>query len=163
MRLHQGGVNHGAQVVIRHVFHLADFVRGAEAIEEMQEGQARSERGGVRDEGEVHHFLDRIRRQQGKARGARRHHVAMVAEDREGMRGHGAGGDVQHRRSQFSGDFEHVGNHQQQALRGGKGGAQRSGLERAMQRTRSAAFALHLHHMGDRAPDVGLHFRRPLV
>ena len=163
VRFHQLGGDQRPQIVVRQFFDLADLVRGAEAVEEVQEGNARLERGGLRDEGKVHHFLDGIRRQQAEARRARRHHVAVVAENREGVRGQGARRDVQHRRRQLTGDLKHVGNHQQQALRGRKGDAQRSGLKRAMQRTRSASFALHLDHVRNRTPDVGFDLRRPLI
>ncbi len=45
-----------------------------------------------------------------------RHHVAVVAEDRERVRRDGARGDVDHRRAQLARDLEHVRDHQQQAL-----------------------------------------------
>ena len=66
-----------------------------------------------------------------------------------------ARGHVQHRRGQLTGDLVHVRDHQQQALRGGERRRQRAALQRAVQRARRAALALHLHHRGHRAPDVG--------
>ena len=75
------------------------------------------------------------------------------------MRCHGAGGDMQDRRGQLSGDLEHIGNHQKQALRGRKGDAQRPGLQCAVQGAGRATFALHLNHMRDRTPNVGFDFR----
>ena len=142
---------------------LGDFVRGAEAVEEMQERDARFQRGGLRDQRHVHDFLHRIRGQHAEAGGARGHHVAVVAEDRERLRGQRARRDVEHRRGQLAGDLVHVGDHQQQALRRGEGGGQRPGLQRAVQRAGGAAFALHLDHRRHGAPDVGLLFGGPLV
>src|SRR5690606_41443224 len=40
---------------------LVDLVRGAEAVEDVQERHARFERRRLRDEREVHHFLHRVR------------------------------------------------------------------------------------------------------
>ncbi len=75
----------------------------------------------------------------------------------------GAGRDVEDRAGQFARDLVHVGDHQQQALRGGEGGGERAGLQGAVQGAGGAAFALHLDHRGHGAPDVGLLFGGPLV
>ena len=66
-------------------------------------------------------------------------------------------------RGQLAGDLEHVGDHQQQALRGGEGGGEGPGLQCAVQRAGSAAFALQLFHDGQCAPDVLLALRAPLI
>jgi hypothetical protein len=79
------------------------------------------------------------------------------------MRGQRAGRHVHRRRGQLTGNLEHVGNHQQQALRSRKRGPERAGLQRAMQRARRAAFALQLFHNGQRAPDILLALRAPLI
>ncbi len=71
------------------------------------------------------------------------------------MGSHSARGDVKCRRRKFTCDLIHVGDHQQQALRRSEGGGQGSGLERTMNGSSSAAFALHFDDMGHRAPDVG--------
>ena len=65
---------------------------------------------------------------------------------------------------QLAGDLEHVGHHQQQALRCGEGRGQRAGLQRAVHRAGSAPFALHLLDDRDVAPDVPDHgLGRPFV
>jgi hypothetical protein len=79
------------------------------------------------------------------------------------MRGQRARRHVDHCGGQFAGDLVHVGNHQEQALRGGKRGAERAGLQRAMQRASRATFTLHFDHIGNRAPDVLLFFGIPLI
>ena len=53
-------VDQRAQVLILERNNLVDFVGGAEAIEKMQERDARFKRSGLRDEGEIGSFLDRI-------------------------------------------------------------------------------------------------------
>ena len=142
---------------------LADFVRGAEAIEEMNERNARFEGGDLRDERHVGHFLHGVRREHRPAGGAAGHHVGVVAEDRERMRGQGAGRDVHGGRGQLTGNLVHVGDHQQQALRGGEGGGKCAGLQCAVERASGAAFALQFFHDGQCAPDILFALRAPLI
>jgi len=78
----------------------------------------------------------------------------VVAEDAEAVRGERAGADVEHAGQQFAGNLVHVGNHQQQALAGGVGGGEGTGLQRAVHGTGSTALALHLLHHDGLAEDV---------
>ena len=149
-------VDHGAESSGGELFDLGDFVGGAEAVEEVEEGHARFEGGGLGDERHVHDFLDGVGGEHGEAGGARGHDVAVVAEDGERVRGERAGGDVEDRGGEFAGDLVHVRDHQQQALRCREGGGERPRLQGAVQRAGGAAFALHLDDRGHGAPDVGL-------
>ena len=160
---HEVVVDHGAQVTGGQRLHLGHLVRGPEAVEEVQEGHARLERGRVGDQGEVHRLLHRAGRQHREAGGARGHHVAVVAEDGERLRGERAGGHVEDRRRQLAGDLVHVGDHQQEPLRRGEGRRQRSRRERPVQRARGPALALQLRHGRHRAPEIGATLGRPLV
>ncbi len=110
-------VDQSAHVVFGEHFDLVDFVRSAEAIEEMQEGNSGFESRGMRDQRQVHGLLHGVGRQHGEAGGAAEHHVRVVAKDREGVGGYGAGADVERRRRELSRDLVHVRDHQQQALR----------------------------------------------
>ena len=47
---------------------------------------------------------------------------------------------------QLAGHFIHIGDHEQEALRGGEGGGKGARRQRAVDRTGHAAFALHLDH-----------------
>ena len=87
----------------------------------------------------------------------------MVAKDRQGVGRQGACRNMERRGRKLSGNLVHVRNHEQQALRGGERSGQRTGLQRAMHRSGSAAFALHLDHVGHCAPDVLDTLRRPFV
>ena len=87
--------------------------------------------------------------------GAGGHDIGMIAKDRERLGGQGAGGNMEDGRGQLAGDLEHVGDHQQQALRGGEGGGQRAGLQGAVHCARGAAFGLHFDDQWDGAPQVG--------
>ncbi len=156
-------VDHGAHVVFIQHLDLADFVRSAEAIEEMQEGNARLERGGMRDQCQVHGLLHGVRAEHGPSGGAAEHDVGVIAENRERMRGHRARRDVEGGGREFAGDLVHVGDHQQQSLRGGEGRGERSGLEGAMYRSGCASFTLHLDDVRNASPRVGHGLRGPLV
>ena len=147
-------VDHRLHVVFRELLDLVHFVRDAEAVVEVEERHAGFERGAVGDQGHVLRLLHRGRREHRPARRAAGHHVAVVAEDRQGVGGHRAGRHVEDRRGQFAGDLEHVGDHQQQALRGREGGRQRPGLQRAVDRAGGPGLALHFDHVGHGAEDV---------
>ena len=142
---------------------FADFVRGAEAIEEMNERNARLEGGDLCDERHVGDFLHGVRCEHRPSGGAASHHVGVIAENRKRVGGQGASRYVHGGRRQFTGDLVHVGNHQQQALRGRKRGAECTGLQRTMQCAGSAAFTLQLFYDGQCAPDILLPFRAPLI
>ena len=72
-------------VVVLEERDLVDLVRGAEAVEEVEERDPGPERRGVGHEGEVVRLLDRARGEHRPAGRARVHHVAVVAEDRQGV------------------------------------------------------------------------------
>ena len=79
-------VDERLQVGVVDGFDLAEFVRGAEPVEEMQERDQALDRGEVRHGRQVHHFL-RVRAGQHRESGlAAVHHVRMVAEDRQRVR-----------------------------------------------------------------------------
>ena len=115
------------------------------------------------DQCKVMHLLDGVGTQHGEAGAAAGHHVAVVAEDRQGMGGDGAGGDMEDRRQQFAGNLVHVGDHQQQALRRGEGRSQRPALQGAVYRAGSAGLALHLDDLRDRAPEIGPRLAGPCI
>ena len=96
-------------------------------VEEMQEGHAalRVAPGRCR---RSRALPARNGAEHGEAGLAAGHHVGMIAEDGQGVRGQRAGRDVHAEAGQFAGDLVHVGDHQQQALRGGEGGGQRCRL-----------------------------------
>ena len=163
MRAYQFFGQQLANVVIGEHLDRVELVRGPKTVEEMDERHAGDERRGVRHQREIVSLLHRRRGQQCEPGLAHRHHVGVVAEDRQPLRGHRASSDMDHRRSQLAGDLVHVGDHQQQALRGGEGRRQGTALQCAMQRSGRPGFALHLHHRRHRAPHIGLAAAGPLV
>ena len=112
---------------------------------------------------QVHDLLYVALGQHGEAGLTAGHHVGVVAEDVQGLGGHGTGGDVEHAGQQLAGDLVHVGDHQQQALRGGVGGGQRARVERAVDGAGGASLRLHLDDLHGVAKDIFLPLSGPLV
>ena len=133
---------------------LLDLVRRTETVEEMHERHAGFDRQDMGQSGQVHHLLHAAGSQHRKARLAGCHNVLMVAEDRKALRSQGAGRNMEHAREQFTGDFVHVGDHQQQPLRSGERRSQRAALQRTVHCTGCARLGLHLDHFDRFAEDV---------
>ena len=163
MRDHQILVDHRADLLVGQQGELVDLVRGAEAVEEMDEGDARLQCRRLRDQRHVVRFLNRAGDELGEAGGQHRHHVLVVAEDRQALRRQRPGGDVDDAGGEFARDLVHVGDHQHEPLRRGEGGRQRAALQRAVHGAGGAALALHLDDVGNAAPDVGLALAGPLI
>ena len=156
-------VAHFLQILIVPNLDLLDLVGGAEAVEEVQEGNAALDGGQMGNRAQVHDFLDVGLSQHGKAGLAAGHHVAVVAKDVQGVAGQGTGADVENTGKQLAGDLVHVGDHQQQALGGGVGGGQSAGIEGTMNGAGSAGLRLHLLHLDSRAKNVLAALGGPLV
>ena len=104
--------------------------------------------------GEVHHLLHGALAQHGEARLAAGHHILVVAEDAERVRGQCTCRHVEDAGKELAGNLVHVGNHQQEALRCGEGGGEGAGLQRAVNSTCCTSLRLHLLHVNGLAPQV---------
>ncbi len=147
-------VNKGPHLIVSQYLNLLDLMRSPEAVEEVDEGDTRFVGCRLGDQSEVMGFLNRSGAQKRKAGASSSHHVAVVSKDRQRVRGHGTGRDMEHSRQEFSCDLEHVGDHEEQALGSGKGGCHRTGLKSSMDSAGGASFALHLNHLRDGSPDI---------
>ena len=168
---------HGPGAKLRHLLHVhhlgdigeferLDFlhlVRGAEAVEEVQEGQARLNGGQVGDKRHVVRFLDRTAAQDGESGLAAGHDVLLVAEDGQRVRGHGAGGHMEDAGQKLAGDLVHVGDHEEQALGGREGAGERAARQTAVHRSGGSGFGLHLADVQRLAEDVFHAMRGPFV
>ena len=123
----------GQFVILQHL-DLLDLMTGAETVKEVQERHAALDGAQVGHGGQIGGLLDAAAAQQGKARLAAVHHVAVVAENAQTVGGHQTGSHVEHAGQQFACDLEHIGDHQHQALRGGIGAGQSACLQRAVNR-----------------------------
>ena len=156
-------VAHVLQVGVIPHGHLLDLMGGAEAVEEVDEGHLAADGGQVGHRREVHDLLDIALGQHGEAGLAAGHDVGVVAEDVQGVGGHGAGGDMEHGGQLLRRDLVHVGDHQQQALGGGVGAGEGARAQRAVDRAGGAGLGLHLHHLHLGAEDVLQAVGGPLV
>ena len=156
-------VNQLAKLLHISSLNLLNFMRGAEAVEEVYERHAAFDSGEVCHRSEVHDFLDAAGGQHGEARLTAGHHVGMVAENRQSLSCQSAGRDVEHARKQFTGNLVHIGNHQQETLRGGVGGGESASLQAAVDGTGCTGFGLHLNHFDGLAKDVLLTFSGPFI
>ena len=147
-------VDHGAHVVHGQLLDLHDLVGGAEAVEEVDEGNARLQGGLGGDQGEILGFLNVLGTQQAPAGLAGGHDITVVAEDGQTLAGDGAGGYMEDRGDQLAGDLVHVGDHEQQALGGGEGGAQCTSAQRTVNGAGHTGLGLHLGDDRDGTPDV---------
>ena len=153
----------GADSLLVHHLNLLVLVRGAEAVEEVDEGHAAFERSQVSYGREVHHLLYGAFAEHGEARLAAGHHVLVVTEDTERVAGQRTCRHVEHAREQFARNLVHIRNHQQQALRCCKRRGERTGLERTVHSAGGAAFALHFLHLHRVAKEVDTALCRPFV
>ena len=150
-------------VLLIHKLDLMILVRGAEAVEEVDEGHARLQRSEVRHGGEVHDLLHAAFAQHGETGLTAGHHVLVIAKDAQGMRGQRAGADVEHAGDELACNLVHVGDHEQQTLRRGECGGEGTGLQRAVHGTGSASLRLHLLHADGLTPEVLAATGSPLI
>ena len=156
-------VEHIGQIIVIPDGDLLDLVRGAEAVEEVDERDAALDGRQVRHRGEVHDLLNVGLRQHGEAGLTAGVHVAVVAENAQRVGRDRTGGNVEHAGQKLAGDLVHVGDHQQQALRGGVGGGQRTGVERAVDAAGGAGFGLKLRNLDGGAEHILPTLGRPLI
>ncbi len=149
-------------VVLDHV-DLADFVRSAETVEEVEERNFRLQGGEVGDKRKVHDLLHRVGREHRKTRLTASHHVRVIAENVESVRRKGTSAHVEDGGQQFARDLIHIGDHQEQALARGVSGGKRTCHEGAVHSARRAAFGLHLRQTELLPEHIHATLRRPFV
>ena len=135
-----------SHIFIIYHFYLLYFVRGAEAVKEMKEGNLGLKRGKMRHKRQIHYLLNRSAGQHGKASLTTCHNVRMVAENGKRVSRERTSAYMEYAGKQFARDFIHIGNHKQQTLAGGKGAGKRACGKRAVNSARSASFRLHLSY-----------------
>ena len=156
-------VAHLGEVLIIPDRDLLDLVAGAEAVEEVDEGDLAGQRREMGDGAEVHDLLHVALAEHGKAGLAAGHHVGMVTEDVQRVGGNGTRGNMEHAGELLGSDLVHIGDHQQQALRRRVGGRQSAGAEGAVHRAGRAGLGLHLDDLHAGAEDVLQSVGAPLV
>ena len=163
VRAHQVVVDRRPDLLVGDQENLVLFVRRAEPVEEEHHRHASFERGHLRHQRQVVRLLHRCRGQHREADHACAHHVRVVAEDGQRLRGNRARRDVKDARRQLAGDLVHVRQHQQEALGRRERRRERAALQRAVDRPRRAALRLHLLDERHLAPDVLDALGRPRI
>ena len=156
-------VAHVLEVLVVPNGYLLDLVRGAEAVKEVEEGNAALDGCKVSNWSEVHDLLNVALAEHGKAGLAAGHDVGVVAEDAQRVGSQSTSGDVEHAGEQLACDLIHVRDHQKKTLRSGVGGGQSAGVQGAVHCAGCAGLGLHLLHLDGAAEDVLLSLCRPLV
>ena len=156
-------VNEGLQILSFEHFNLLDFMRSAETIEEVHERHASFDRSEVSHTSQVHHFLHRTFGQHGETSLTSRHHVLVVTEDGKSVRSNGTCRHVEHTGKEFTRNFIHIGDHQQQTLRCGERRSQCTSLQRSVHGTSGTAFTLHFLHEHSFTKHVFATLSRPIV
>ena len=156
-------VAHFLQIVVIPHGNLLDLVRGPETVEEVDEGNTALDGSQMGHGSQVHDLLGIILAQHGEAGLTAGHDVGVIAKDVQGVGGDRTGGHVEHAGQQLAGDLVHVGDHQQQALRGRVGSGHRAGGQGAVDGTGSTSLRLHLDNLDGGAEDVLLTSGGPLI
>ncbi len=156
-------VDHGSEIVIIQHLDLGNLVGGSEAVEEVDERNFRLERGKVRNRSHIHYFLHGVAADHGKAGLARSHNVCMIAENAQRVSSQRSCGNMEHAGQKLAGDFVHVGDHEQQALRSRESGSECAGSQRTVHSARSARLALQLRHLHSLAEDVFSSLSGPFI
>ena len=122
---------------------LADFVAGAEAVEEVDERNFRFEGGEVRHEREVHGFLNGVGSEHRKTGLTASHNVGVVAENVKSVSGEGSCRNMENAGEKFARDLVHIGDHEEQSLTGGISGGESAGAKGAVNGARGTRLGLH--------------------
>ncbi len=159
----QFGIDHRFDFVFGHLIDTVDFVRNTETIVKMHERNASFKRCSVRNHRHILRFLNGTGNEHRPTSRTARHHIGMIAEDGERVSRHAARGHMEHAGGQFTSDFEHIRNHEEQALRRRKRTGQRTRLKSAVDGTRRTCFALHFHDLWNHTENIFYTFGGPFI
>ncbi|MPM42371.1 hypothetical protein SDC9_89036 [bioreactor metagenome] len=160
---HRVHIAHLGQVVVVPDFDLLNLMGGAEPVEEVQKGYAAPDGGQVGHRSKIHDLLGVGLGQHGEAGLPAGHDVRVVAENVEGVGRKRPRRDVKDCRKQFSRELIHIGDHEQQALRGGIGRGEGARCQGAVNHAGGSSLRLHFHYVHRAAEDVFTAGGRPLV
>ena len=147
-------VEHIRQILIIPCLDLLNLVRGAEAVEEVEERHTTLDGGEMRHCAEVHTFLRIVGAEHGVAGLTAGINVGMIAEDGERVERQRTGGNMDNAGKQLTGHLVHVGDHQEQTLGSGVGGGKRTCRKGAVHSAGRAAFGLHFSDLHFSAEEV---------
>lgn len=97
------------ELFITDEINLVDFVRGPEAIKEMQKGYTRVESGHLGNDRHIMGLLDIKGAQHGQSASTDQHGITVVTINGQGFSGQSTGCHVDDRWEEFTGDLVEVG------------------------------------------------------
>ena len=133
-------------ILVFDLFDLLNLMRGAEAVEEMNERQARLDCGKMGHECKIHNFLYGSGSEHCKTRLTCAHNVTVIAENGKRMSCECACRNMENAGKHFAGDFVHVGDHQKKTLRSGECGCQCACRKGTVNCACCAALGLHFRN-----------------
>ena len=151
------------QISIIHNLNLLDFVRGTEAVEEVQERNTALDSTQMCHACQVHNLLYAALSQQSKAGLTCSHNVLVVTKDRQRACCQRTCRNVEYSRQQLASHFIHIRNHQEQALRCGISSSQRTCLQRAVNCAGGTSLRLHFHQLYCLSKDILFTLGSPFV
>ena len=162
-RLNSVHVAHLLEVLVVPDLDLLYLVRGTEAVEEVDEGNASLDCREMSNGAEIHDLL-RV--------GLGKHcetcltasvDVGVIAEDVERVRRDASCGYMENCGKQLAGDLIHVGDHKKQTLGSGVGGCERTCGQRTVNGSGGACLGLHFGNLDGRAENIFHALCRPLI
>ena len=162
-RLDSIHIAHFLEILIIPDGDLLDLVGGTEAVEEVDERNTALDGSQMRNSAEIHNLLRVGLSEHCKTGLTTCIDVGVVTEDVQRVGSDAACRYVEHAGQQLTGDLVHIRDHEEQTLRSGVGGGQRTGIQRAVNGTRSTSLGLHLLDLNGSTEDVFDALCRPLV
>ena len=156
-------IDHLVEVLIIPHLDLLNLVRGAEAVEEVDERQAALDGCAVSNRSQIHDFLDgRLAEHRGAGLTAGIN-IGMITEDVQSVGSNASCGDVEHAGKTLTGDLVKIRDHQKKTLGCGEGRGHRTGGQRAVHCTGSTGLSLHFGDFDGLTEDVLSSGSRPLI
>ena len=156
-------IEEGTQFFIRQDFDFLDFVRRTEAVEEVDDWDTAGNSRCMDDSRQVHDFLDARFAHHADARAAHGHGIVVTGKNRITVGGDRTGGDVEDARQEFTGDLEHIAEHDHHALGRRERRRQGARVQCAVHGAGSPFFRLHFLDLDSRAEEVLAAVSRPFI
>ena len=153
---------------LRHIFVIdkLDFLNlmgSTETVKEMNERNATFQSGQMSHQAQIHGLLHAVGSQHSKTGLTSSHYVLMIAENIQRVSCQRTRANMENGRQQFAGNFIHIRDHQEQALRRRISGRQSASLQRTMHRTSGASFRLHFYYANRLTEKIFLSLSSPLI
>ena len=156
-------IHHTGQLVIIPQLNLLLLMRCAEAVKEVHKRHTALNGRQMCHRRQIHGLLHIGRANHGKTRLGAGHNVAMVTKNGQSVSGQRTGRNVHYTGQKLAGNTIHIGNHQQQTLRGRKSGSQCTRSQNAVECTCRTALRLHFGNRNGLPKDIFTPCCLPLI